>query len=264
MLGKKPKETGKIVLLEIDSVQPSPFQARRVFDEQELEKLSGSIARNGLLQPVTVRKTAVGQYELIAGERRLRACKKAGLDKIPAIITDHSDLSSAVLGLEENTHRQQLNCFEQAKGLKELIQMWGCTQAEAAKRLGMAQPTLANKLRLLTLTEQQQELCLKGNLSERHARAVLPLEDETERNAVLEQVVKREMTVHQTEELVQKLLLPPVKKKRTVMVRDVRVFLNTVNHAIQVMVKAGIPATAVKEEKEGYIEYTVHIPTAMV
>ena len=141
--------------------------------------------------------------------------------------------------------------------------MWGCTQAEAAKRLGMAQPTLANKLRLLSLTEQQQKLCLEGNLTERHARAVLALDSDAERNAVLEQAAKRELTVHQTEELVQKLLLPPVKKKRIVLVRDVRIFLNTVNHAIQVMVKAGIPATAVKEEKDGYIEYTVHIPTAI-
>ena len=168
------------------------------------------------------------------------------------------------MGLEENTNRQQLNCFEQAKGLKDLMQMWGCTQAEAAKRLGMAQPTLANKLRLLTLTEQQQQLCLQGNLSERHARAVLALEEESERNAVLKQAAQQQLTVHQTEELVQKLLLPPTKPKRTVMVRDVRIFLNTVNRAIQVMVKAGIPATAVKQEKDGYIEYTVQIPTAMV
>ncbi len=262
MLGKKPKEAGKVVLLEIDSIQPSPFQARKIFDEQELEKLANSILRNGLLQPVTVRKTKTG-YELVAGERRLRACKQAGLTKIPAIIAEHSDLSSAVLGLEENTHRQQLNCFEQAKGLRDLIQMWGCTQAEAAKRLGMAQPTLANKLRLLSLTEKQQKLCLDGNLTERHARAVLALDSDAERDAVLEQAVKRELTVHQTEELVQRLLLPPVKKKRIVLVRDVRIFLNTINHAIQVMVKAGIPATAVKEEKDGYIEYTVHIPTAI-
>ena len=262
MLGKKPKEAGKVVLLEIDSIQPSPFQARKSFDEQELEKLANSILRNGLLQPITVRKVKNG-YELIAGERRLRACKRAGLEKISAIVTEHSDLASAVLGLEENTHRQQLNCFEQAKGLRDLIQMWGCTQAEAAKRLGMAQPTLANKLRLLSLTEQQQKLCLEGNLTERHARAVLALDSDAERNAVLEQAAKRELTVHQTGELVQKLLLPPVKKKRIVLVRDVRIFLNTVNHAIQVMVKAGIPATAVKEEKDGYIEYTVHIPTAI-
>ena len=262
MIGKKPKEAGKVVLLEIDSIQPSPFQARKSFDEQELEKLANSILRNGLLQPITVRKVK-NWYELIAGERRLRACKRAGLEKIPAIVTEHSDLASAVLGLEENTHRQQLNCFEQAKGLRDLIQMWGCTQAEAAKRLGMAQPTLANKLRLLSLTEQQQKLCLEGNLTERHARAVLALDSDAERNAVLEQAAKRELTVHQTEELVQKLLLPPVKKKRIVLVRDVRIFWNTVNHAIQVMVKAGIPATAVKEEKDGYIEYTVHIPTAI-
>lgn len=264
MLGKKPKQMAKVVLLDINQIQPSPFQARKVFDKQELDKLSKSIVSNGLLQPVTVRKNKSGNYELVAGERRLRACKQAGLLKIPAIIADYTDISSAVLGLEENTNREQLNCFEQAKALKELMQMWGCTQAEAAKRLGMAQPTLANKLRLLTLTQQQQQICLQGNLSERHARAVLALEEESERNAVLEQAARQQLTVHQTEELVQKLLLPPTKKKRTVMVRDVRIFLNTVNRAIQVMVKAGIPATAVKQEKDGYIEYTVQIPTAVV
>ena len=261
MLGKKPKETAKVVLLELDFIQPSPFQARRHFDQQELESLAGSIVRNGLLQPISVRRLEKNKYELIAGERRLRAAKLAGLERIPAIITEHDDLSSAVLGLEENTQRQQLNCFEQARGLRELIRLWDCTQAEAAKRLGMAQPTLANKLRLLVLTDAQQQLCLEGNLTERHARAVLALEDAEKRTAVLEQAARRQLTVQQTEQLVQKLLLPPTKARRSVMVRDVRVFLNTVNHAIQVMVQAGIPATATKKEEEGYIEYTVRIPT---
>ena len=192
MLGKKPKETAKVVLLELDSIQPSPFQARRHFDQQELESLAGSIVRNGLLQPISVRRLEKNKYELIAGERRLRAAKLAGLERIPAIITEHDDLSSAVLGLEENTQRQQLNCFEQARGLRELIRLWDCTQAEAAKRLGMAQPTLANKLRLLVLTDAQQQLCLEGNLTERHARAVLALEDAEKRTAVLEQAARRQ------------------------------------------------------------------------
>lgn len=261
MLGIKPKEAARVVLLEIERIEPSPFQARKVFGEEELQSLANSIRQNGLLQPVSVRKAAKGRYQLIAGERRLRACKLVGLEKIPAIVCDKDDVASAVLGLEENTQRQQLNCFEQARGLRDVIALWDCSQAEAARRLGMAQPTLANKLRLLALTTRQQEICLHYGLSERHARAALSLENPEARTRLLEEAGKRNLTVHETEELVRRVLEPAAKPRRTVIVRDVRVFLNTVNHAIQVMVKAGIPATATKQEKDGYIEYTVHIPT---
>lgn len=255
------KPVGKVVALPVEQIEPSPYQARRVFDQEELAGLAASIRENGLLQPVTVRRLGPDRYELIAGERRLRACKLAGMDRVPAILRDYQDDQTAALSLLENIQRADLNPFEQARGLQDVLALWGCTQAEAAKRLGMAQPTLANKLRLLVLTDAQQQLCLEGNLTERHARAVLALEDGEKRTAVLEQAARRQLTVQQTEQLVQKLLLPPTKARRSVMVRDVRVFLNTVNHAIQVMVQAGIPATATKKEEEGYIEYTVRIPT---
>ena len=261
MLAKRPKETAKVVLLELSRIEPSPFQARRVFEQQELESLAGSIRQNGLLQPITVREVQKGQYQLVAGERRLRAAKLAGMTQIPAIVRPCDDLASAVLGLEENTQRRQLNCFEQARGLREVIGMWGCTQGEAARRLGMAQPTLANKLRLLALTDAQQQLCLQYDLSERHARAVLALDDADKRTRALERAGTGKLTVKQTEQLVQQMLRPPAKPKRTLLVRDVRVFLNTVNHAIQVMVQAGIPATATREDQDGYIEYVVRIPT---
>ena len=149
---ERKKPLGKVVALPLEQIEPSPYQARRTFDEEELAGLAASIRENGLLQPVTVRRAGEGRYELIAGERRLRACKLAGMDKVPAIIRDAADGETAALGLLENIQRADLNPFEQARGLQDILALWGCTQAEAAKRLGMAQPTLANKLRLLQLT----------------------------------------------------------------------------------------------------------------
>ena len=147
---ERKKSAGKIYALPIESIQPSPFQARTHFDEQELAGLAASIRENGLLQPIAVRKREDG-YELVAGERRLRACKMAKMQTIPAILCDYADEKTAAMGLLENLQREDLNPFEQAQGLRDVMVLWDCTQAEAAKRLGMAQPTLANKLRLLQL-----------------------------------------------------------------------------------------------------------------
>ena len=171
---ERKKPSGKLLSLPIDQIHPSPFQARKSFDEQELTALAQSIRENGLLQPVTVRKAAEG-YELVAGERRLRACQLAKMTTIPAILCSYADDRTAALGLLENIQRADLNPFEQAQGLRDVIALWDCTQAEAAKRLGMAQPTLANKLRLLQLTGDQRQFVLDNNLTERHARAVLRL-----------------------------------------------------------------------------------------
>ena len=168
------KSAGKIYTLPVESIRPSPFQARTVFDEKELAGLAQSIRENGLLQPISVRKVE-GGYELVAGERRLRACKLARMETIPAILCDCGDQRTAALGLLENIQREDLNPFEQAQGLRDVIALWDCTQAEAAKRLGMAQPTLANKLRLLQLTADQRQFVLDNGLTERHARAVLQI-----------------------------------------------------------------------------------------
>ena len=146
---ERKKQAGKIYFLPIDQIRPSPFQARREFSEQELAALAQSIRENGLLQPISVRKVSDGGYELVAGERRLRACRLAKMNTIPAILCDYDDERTAALGLLENIQRADLNPFEQAQGLRDVMVLWDCTQAEAAKRLGMAQPTLANKLSLI-------------------------------------------------------------------------------------------------------------------
>ena len=259
---ERKKSAGKIHALPIDAIRPSPFQARTSFDEQELAGLAQSIRENGLLQPISVRKTADGSYELVAGERRLRACKLAKMQTIPAILCNYSDERTAALGLLENLQRENLNPFEQAQGLRDILVLWDCTQAEAAKRLGMAQPTLANKLRLLQLTGDQRQFVLDNNLTERHARAVLRL-PENRRSEALINIAKRRLNARQTDLYIEQLLNSTAKgRHRISMVKDVRIFVNTIDHAIRLMTDNGVPATAHREEKDGYIEYTVRIPTA--
>ena len=261
---ERKKPLGKVVALPLEQIEPSPYQARRTFDEEELAGLAASIRENGLLQPVTVRRAGEGRYELIAGERRLRACKLAGMDKVPAIIRDAADGETAALGLLENIQRADLNPFEQARGLQDILALWGCTQAEAAKRLGMAQPTLANKLRLLQLTADQQQFILDNRLTERHARAVLRL-PANRRSKALIHISSHRLNARATDRYIEQLLQgapePVVKARRLPMVRDVRIFVNTIDHAIRLMTDNGVPATAHREDGDGYIQYTVRIPT---
>lgn len=258
---ERKKPGGKLCVLPIDQIQPSPFQARKTFEEQELAGLAQSIRQNGLLQPVTVRRTPEG-YQLVAGERRLRACKLAKMTTIPAIVYSYADAETAALGLLENLQRQDLDPFEQAQGLRDLLVLWDCTQAQAAQRLGMAQPTLANKLRLLQLTGDQRQFVRDNGLTERHARAVLRL-PENRRSEALIHIAKGRLNARQTDLYIQQLLNQSGKGRRRVsMVKDVRIFVNTIDHAIRLMTDNGVPATAHREEKDGYIEYTVRIPTA--
>lgn len=255
------KKPGKIYQLPVDKIRPSPFQARKAFSEQELAGLAQSIKENGLLQPIAVRRSQDG-YELVAGERRLRACRMAHMDKIPAIICNYADSQTAALGLLENLQRMDLNVFEQAQGLRDVIVMWDCTQAEAAKRLGMAQPTLANKLRLLQLTPDQQQFVLDNGLTERHARAVLRL-PENRRSEALIHIARRRLNVRAADAYIDTLLSGEAKTRRRLpMVKDVRIFVNTIDHAIRLMTDNGVPAEAHREERDGYIEYTVRIPTS--
>ena len=263
MSRKEPQKTGRVLLLPIDSIEPSPYQARTAFDEPEIAALAVSILQNGLLQPVSVRRVGLRKYQLVAGERRLRACRLAKLEKIPAILADFNDSESAALGLLENLQRSQLDPFDTARGIKEVIRLWGCTQAEAARRLGLSQPALANKLRLLTLTPEQQDLSTANHLSERHARAVLRL-PEGRRTAALEKIARDNLSVRQTDKLVESMLAAPKGpspcRKTIPMVRDVRFFVNTLQHAVDLMTQKGIAATTSCDKKDGCLEYIVRIP----
>lgn len=258
------QKPGKIVLLPVDLIEPSPFQARTAFDETEIAALAVSILQNGLLQPISVRKTGLRKYQLVAGERRLRACRLARLEKIPAIVQSFDDSETAALGLLENLQRAQLDPFDAARGIREVIRLWGCTQAEAARRLGLSQPALANKLRLLSLTAAQQQICTAAGLSERHARAVLRL-PESRRTAALEKMARDRLSVREADRLVDAMLTAPKNtpgpcRSTVTMVGDVRLFVNTLQHAVDLMTQRGINAVTTCGQTDGYLEYTVRIP----
>ena len=263
MSKRETQKQGRVLMLPIDSIEPSPYQARTAFDEPEIAALAVSILQNGLLQPISVRRVGLRKYQLVAGERRLRACRLAKLEKIPALLADYDDTESAALGLLENLQRSQLDPFDTARGIKEVIRLWGCTQAEAARRLGLSQPALANKLRLLTLTPEQQDLCTANHLSERHARAVLRL-PEGRRTAALEKIARDNLSVRQADKLVESMLAAPKGpspcRKTIPMVRDVRFFVNTLQHAVDLMTQKGIAATTSCDKKDGCLEYIVRIP----
>ena len=263
-MGKAKDKAARVQMLPVEQIEASPYQARTTFDDTEIAALAVSILQNGLLQPVSVRRTGVHKYQLIAGERRLRACRLARLERVPALVVDYTDSESAALGLLENLQRAQLDPFDTARGIREVIRLWGCTQAEAARRLGLSQSALANKLRLLSLTPAQQQLCLANRLTERHARAALRL-PENRRTAALEKMARDGLSVREADKLVDAMLAAPKNapspaRRSVPMVRDVRFFVNTLQHAVDMMTQKGIAATATCGRRDGCLEYTVRIP----
>lgn len=263
-MGKAKDKAARVQMLPVEQIEASPYQARTTFDDTEIAALAVSILQNGLLQPVSVRRTGVHKYQLIAGERRLRACRLARLERVPALVVDYTDSESAALGLLENLQRAQLDPFDTARGIREVIRLWGCTQAEAARRMGLSQSALANKLRLLSLTPAQQQLCLANRLTERHARAALRL-PENRRTAALEKMARDGLSVREADKLVDAMLAAPKNapspaRRSVPMVRDVRFFVNTLQHAVDMMTQKGIAATATCGRRDGCLEYTVRIP----
>lgn len=257
------QKTPKVVYINTREITPSPYQPRREFELGALEELSQSIAENGVLQPLTVRKTDLG-YELIAGERRLRASRLAGLSQVPCIVMTSSDEQSAVFAVLENLQREDLNFFEEAEGIATLIDKMGLTQEAVAQKLGKSQPSIANKLRILKLLPRQRELILKSGLSERHARALLKIEGNFERDNALSYIISKKLNVTQSEEYIDTLNFDKKygtkKGERIVVIRDIRIFQNSISHAIEMMKKAGIKAQSLKTETDDFIEYTVKIP----
>ena len=253
------ESNSKIRRLNLDWIDPNPAQPRRSFSRESIEELAESIRINGLLVPVSVRRVG-DRYQLIAGERRLMAFRLLGESQIPAIVEQADDRRSASLAIIENMQRQQLNFYEEARAIASLIETNGLTQKQAAEQLGLSQPAVANKLRLLRLPEPAALLLIEAGATERHARALLPLEGKALLRAV-HQVAEQRLTVAQTERLVTEALAGNIKHRRPIpVVRDVRLFFNTVNHAVETMRRSGIEARSEKNETDEYIEYTVRIP----
>lgn len=262
-LNLKEKQIGKVVQIPINEVHSNSEQARSDFDYIDISALADSIRQNGILQPLTVRKVSNG-YEVIAGERRLRASKIAGLDYVPCIILEVNDRNSAILNLVENIQRRDLSFFDEAMAIDKLIKSYGLTQEDTALKLGKAQSTIANKLRLLKLTDEERMVIVKFGLTERHARALLKLSAPEDRLNVINKVVKERLNVEKTEKAVLDYIeennLKNCGRKRTKSFSDVRFFMNTINRAIENMQSVGIKANSSKYQCDDYIEYRVRIP----
>lgn len=266
LMTKKTREINKVLLLPIAEIKSNPHQPRRVFNPEDLTDLSRSIISNGLLQPITVRRLESGGYELIAGERRTMAFRSLGRDYIPAIVEEYSDQQSAVLALIENLQRKDLNFFEEAMGIARLMEQLNLTQQQVSVKLGKAQSTVANKLRLLRYPPEQQKLILQAGLTERHARALLKIQEPDKLAASLTHIIEKGFNVEQTEEYVERLLLKKELETRTrlFVVKDVRIFENSINKAVTMMNMAGIPIDNRKTENDQYVEYHIKIPKTAI
>lgn len=260
-------ESKRVLYIKIENITPNPHQPRSVFDETCLQELSESIIQYGILQPLSVRRSEKGGYELVAGERRLRAAKLAGLREVPCILVGVNEKQSSVLALIENIQRCDLDFFEEARAIQRLIRQYGLSQDEAARRLGKSQSAIANKLRLLRHPQDIIELIRNYGLTERHARALLRIESESDRRSAIAYINEHRLNVAQTEDYIDALLPEETieqeaKKniKSLYIFRDVRLFLNTITRAVNTMRQSGLEAQFVKEERGEEIELTITIP----
>ncbi len=257
---KQKNECKNLKLLPTDSIKVGS-QPRKNFDEYELARLADSIRQNGILQPLSVRRVG-NEYLLIAGERRLRAAKTAGLKKVPCIIFSCSDALAATYAVIENLQRCELSFFEEADGINRLITEHGLSQAEIAERLGIAQSTLSNKLRLLHLSEPLRERIVGASLTSRHARALLSVTPER-REETLNHIIANRLNIKQTEDYIDSVNNPPppeAQQKRKGALSDIRLFTNSLSRLVDTMVLSGIPAKQETRERKDYIEYKVKIP----
>ena len=260
-------DSRKIVTLPVGAIKPNPHQPRRQFQPEELRELGESIRLYGILQPLTVRKTGPTTFELVAGERRLRAAVLAGMDSVPCILLNVDAKQSGLLALVENLQRKDLDFIEEAEGLRSLIRTYGMSQEEAARCISKSQSAVANKLRILKLPPDVLEKLRNAGYTERHARALLRLEGPEEQRAVMEAVVAGDLTVAKTEAYIDALLQRGVeeqkKKKRkapVVVLKDVRIFLNTVTRGLSMMNQSGVRAVCERSDTESELVLTIRIP----
>ena len=258
-----------ILYLRTEDIVPSPVQPRQYFDDDELAELSESIRNYGILNPLTLRLRG-GRYELVAGERRLRAAKLAGLQEVPCILLDVNMEDAGLIALIENLQRKDLDFIEEARGIRQLIQMFGMSQEEAARRIGRSQSAVANKLRLLRLPDDVLEALRQNGLSERHGRALLRLDGPDAQRDALAYILEHDLTVAATDAYIESLLAappeeppsPPPARKRTFILKDVRLFLNSLTRNVELMKQGGIDAGIRREETDDQLIVTISIPKA--
>ncbi|MFS0558726.1 nucleoid occlusion protein [Brevibacillus sp. 179-C9.3 HS] len=257
----------EIKQIPVEEIVPNPYQPRTVFDDEKIDELCQTIRTHGLIQPIVVR-IRDGRYELIAGERRLRATRKLGMERIPAIVKEFNDSQTASIALIENLQREGLTSIEEAVAYQKLIDLHNLTQESLAQRLGKGQSTIANKLRLLHLPQEIQDALLSRQVTERHARALIPLKDAEVQNKVLQEILEREWNVKQTEVRVKQLLElaenpkseKDAKPRWKAFSRDTRIAINTVRQSIDMVVQTGLPVETAEEDHEEFYQFTIRIP----
>ena len=255
--------SSRVRYIPINAVRPNPQQPRRSFDETALRELADSISAYGILQPLTVWDRG-GVYELVAGERRLRAARIAGLREVPCLIAEVGEEDAALLALIENLQRRDLDYMEEAAAIARLIRRYGLSQQQAAEKLGKSQPTIANKLRLLRLSAPVIDCLRQYGLTERHARTLLRLTDPEQQLAAARHIGKRGLNVAQTEQYIDRLTAEnrtePPRRRPTYVIKDVRLFLNSVERGVRLMQSAGVGAEVGRRDTEEEILLTIHIP----
>lgn len=254
--------------IRVSDIARNPNQPRKYFDPEAIAQLAESIRQYGVLNPLTVRRSPTGGYELVAGERRLRAARVAGLNDVPCLVIAADNEDSSAIALVENLQRRDLDFFEEAQGFRRLIDQYGLTQEEAARKVGKTQSAVANKLRLLRLSAQNMELIRSANLTERHARCLLRLEEESDRINATNYIIEHDLNVSRSEQYIESLLAQEQEpetisgggRKVVRLIKDVRFFLNTLNRAVGVMVDAGVGATVEQQESDDGLTLTINIP----
>ena len=249
-------ETGRVMFLPARSIRPNPAQPRKIFREDAMSELADSIRQHGILQPLSVRRTGSG-YELIAGERRLRAAQIAGLNEIPCIVMTMDDRESGLAAMVENLQRQDLDFVEEARGISRLMGEWSMSQEQTARMLGKSQSAIANKLRLLRHSDAVLTALRENGLTERHGRALLKLSDEEEKLAAIDEIVRQNMSVARCEKYIQDLLEGRQKCPQRI---NVGAFLNSLNQSLAKIQLSGISAVSERRETEDEIVLTITIP----
>lgn len=247
----------------INQIVPNRFQPRTVFDDEKIEELARTIHTHGIIQPIVIREYEQDKFEIIAGERRWRAMKKLGWEEAPAIIKNMSDTETASVALIENLQREELSPIEEAMAYGKLLELHNLTQEALAQRLGKGQSTVANKLRLLKLPEEIQEALLNKEISERHARSMIPLKEREKQIQLLQEIIEKSLNVKQTEERVVKMLEQNKEKpkpKRKAFSKDMRIAVNTIRQSLNMVSDSGINLNAEEEEFEDFYQFTIKIP----
>ncbi len=249
-------ETGRVVFLPPKSIHPNPTQPRQVFQQEALDELADSILRHGILQPLSVRRIGTG-YELIAGERRLRAARQVGLTEIPCIVMTMDEKESTMAAMVENLHRRDLDFIEEAQGIRTLMNRWGITQEQAAQLLGKSQSAIANKLRLLRHSSEVLGMIRSGGLTERHARVLLKLPTEEEKKSLIHEIIQSNLSVAQTERMVSRHLSG---HRSSPSLPNVNRFINDLTQSLARIQLGGISAVSERRETEDQIVLTITIP----